>query len=142
MTASPVDGPKESRTIPDTLYYDRDGNPIDLEEWARLREDPAYCRVAQTVIAGNNGETAVLTVWVGVDCTLSTAVLATAIAAGGRLNEVRQYDTETEALEGHKDVVTHIVNNLRPHGLPVVLDGVNERWDEFVNVGFRVPTGP
>jgi hypothetical protein len=132
MIVGPVDGPEESRMIPDTLYYDRDGNPIGLEEWARLREDPAYCRVAQTVIGFNNAETAVLTVWVGVDCTLSTAVLATAIVAGGRLNEVREYDTEAEAREGHKDVVKHIVDNLRPHGLPVVFDGVNERWDEFV----------
>jgi hypothetical protein len=117
--------------IEDTLYYDRDGNPIELEEWDRLRDDPAYCRVAQTVIGCNNTERAVLTVWLGVDCNLSTAVLATAIAANGRLDEVREYDTQADALKGHAEVVEGIVKNLRPQGLPAVFDGVDERWDEF-----------
>lgn len=128
--------------IPDAPYYDRDGNPIDLEEWARRREDPAYCRVAQTVIGCNNAERAVLTVWVGVDRDLGTAVFGTAIVADGRLDEVRQYDTEADALMGHQDVVTHLVNNLRPHGVPAVFDGVDERWDEFVRATLPRVTTP
>lgn len=124
--------------IPDTLYYDRAGNPIGLEEWASLREDPTYCRVEQTVIKCQDTERAVLTVWKGVDSTLSGAILSTAIFADGHLTEVWDYETETDALDGHYDIVWHLVYDLRPYARTII-DGVDERWDEFVRAGPFVP---
>lgn len=45
------------------LFYDREGRPITLEEWAGLLRDQTYKRVAES----NVGDLWVSTVWVGID---------------------------------------------------------------------------
>lgn len=44
-------------------YYDRQGNPMTLEQWAKTFEDPNSKRVAETTI----GDWWVSTVWLGLD---------------------------------------------------------------------------
>src|SRR5262245_17445389 len=45
------------------MHWDRQGNPLDLMEWARLMEDPEYRRIADTTI----GDYWISTVWLGID---------------------------------------------------------------------------
>lgn len=46
-----------------TTFYNHDGEPITLAEWAMLVEIPGYSRIASTVL----GDVWVSTVWLGID---------------------------------------------------------------------------
>jgi hypothetical protein len=48
-------------------YYDKDGNPISLMEWARLFEDWEYKSVGNDTVTNDRGEHHVSTVWLGAD---------------------------------------------------------------------------
>ena len=112
-------------------YVDLEGGSIGLEEWGRLRDDERYWRVAQTVITCARGnETAILTCWHGI---VGYPLITTAIFMGGWADEVRQYGTLSEALEGHQDVVKHRLGNEQNHGPATTTEGVDSRWYDFVN---------
>lgn len=98
------------------LYYDRQGQPITLHEWAAKMNDDAYKRVAITECAG----VMVSTVWLGLDHSFGstgppvifeTMVFASenapeALAASD--GEEWRYATEAEAMEGHRAVVARL----------------------------------
>lgn len=88
-------------------YYDRQGNPLTFEEWAKsfeTRRDQQ--RVASTVLP--NGRW-VSTVWLGLNhrygagppLIFETMVFAKDKAASGELDR-ECYSTEVEALAGHE----------------------------------------
>lgn len=94
------------------LYYDRDGNVINLAQWGMLRASDNYHRVAETQV----GPYWVSTVWLGIDHNFTSAgdppiIFETMVFApnddslGGDLDCVR-YATEAQARQGHDEMVT------------------------------------
>ena len=86
-------------------YYDRDGQPIDMERWVRLMEDPGYKVIAKTVV----GDAEVSTVWLGLDHSFggSVPIIFETMIFGGALDENQwRYATEDEARQGHAEKVT------------------------------------
>jgi hypothetical protein len=108
-------------------FYDRDGNPIDLMEWARLIEDFRYKIVAQEHILTPSGTPVfVSTVWLGVDHAFRLSgrevpilIFETMVFMDlddrthmDDLDMVR-YSTEEQAIAGHNETVMRY----REHGL-------------------------
>ena len=93
-------------------YYDRQGNPLSLEEWTARLADEGYKRVAETQV----GPYWISTVWLGLDHSFAggpplifeTMVFATSpdVSGPGPDLECRRWSTEAEALAGHEEFAT------------------------------------
>lgn len=82
------------------LYYDRDGSPLDLMEWAE-KFTPDRQRVAKTTI----GEAEISTVWLGLDHSFSGGpplIFETMVFGGPLDQEQDRYTTEEKARAGHE----------------------------------------
>ena len=97
------------------MYYDREGKPMDgVLRWAKLLEDPAYKRVAETTV----GPYWVSTVWLGLDHSFlgygPPLIFETMVfhsADGSMLGDdeyMERYSTEEQALAGHEHIVEMI----------------------------------
>ena len=93
-------------------WYDRQGNPVSLIEWANLFHDPDYKIVKQDQV----GDYWISTVWLGLDHGLRLPgrrkeIFETLVfhrPPGKDLGDdvdCERYSTEDEALEGHEDMV-------------------------------------
>lgn len=85
-------------------YYDRDGRPLTLHEWAAGFEDPEYKRVDEDDVGGVR----VSTVWLGLDHGHGAGrplIFETMVFGGVGDGDVWRYATEAEALAGHVRVV-------------------------------------
>jgi hypothetical protein len=88
-------------------YYDRQGKPMDHDDWADKLRHAEYRRVASTVLA--NGML-VSTTWFGLDCgdnsgaplIFETNVYDSEDEERRSCVQCKQYSTEQEALAGHK----------------------------------------
>lgn len=114
-------------------YLDRDGRPVGLIEWDRLRSDPQYARLAQTVITDAGREVVILTTWFGINLHPGPLFDTIRIETGRRA-PLREYETEEAALAGHHEAVAEVIEAM---DRPAVEDGVNNRWDEFVRSSFQ-----
>ena len=90
-------------------WYDRQGNRITILDFGRLREDRAYCAVANDGLP--NGRV-VSTVWLGLDHNWSRKgpplIFETMVfpAPDDTLDwDRRRYSMEEEALAGHRAMV-------------------------------------
>ena len=94
------------------MYYDREGKPMDgVLRWAKLLEDPAYKRVAETTV----GKYWVSTVWLGLDHNFGFGgpplIFETMVfhsGDGSMLGDdeyMERYATEEQALAGHAHIV-------------------------------------
>lgn len=97
------------------LFYDRKGEPIlDVNEWARLNEDPDYHFVRRDLI----GDRWVITIWIGLDHLTGEAEKPHIFTSGvfvaqdrrdpgaiGQMLEEHSYATEEEAIAGHEKLV-------------------------------------
>jgi hypothetical protein len=103
-------------------YYDRQGNPLTMEEWVELldRRDPDYERVAETTV----GRLWVSTVWLGLDHNWSPPgehhiplIFETMIFPRWNRSDLYldRYATEAQALAGHEVAVAWA--RKRQHGL-------------------------
>lgn len=97
------------------VYFDLDGKPIGLMEWAALREDFAARTVAESTV----GKLTVRTMWLGLVLPDTCPPLfGTAIfgSDGHTIAEVTQWDTKEQALAGHPKIVavleTGVARNL------------------------------
>jgi hypothetical protein len=94
-----------------SAFYDRQGRPIELMEWARLRENPLNVVVARSAFGEDedNPDVLVSTVWLGVDHSWTgegpPIIFETMIFGGALDGEQRRYATEAQAHEGHGYVV-------------------------------------
>jgi hypothetical protein len=92
-------------TDPNT-YYDREGEPIAIEDYARLHADYAYKVVAKEDL-GSSGE--VSTVWLGIDHNFFGAgppLIFETMIFGGRYDEEQwRWSTLDEARAGHARIV-------------------------------------
>jgi hypothetical protein len=101
------------------LHYDREGNPIDLWEWARLHAIDEYRIVAQHWVRG----WLVSTVWLGINhnwcggtpIIFETMVFPPTDASGDDMMSecfMDRYATEAAALAGHDQVLTAVLDQL------------------------------
>jgi hypothetical protein len=88
--------------------YDRKGNPISIAEWMMLFHDRDYQVLAQTRV----GEVLVSTVWLGIDhgfgYTEWPVLFETIVFGPIDSGEEHRYETEGEALRGHRKIVREI----------------------------------
>jgi hypothetical protein len=89
-----------------SLYYDRGGQPISLDEWSKLMEDPEYRRIGLDEI----GPYRVSTVWLGLNHSWSSIVggpdipiIFETMVFGS--DEQERYATEPQARCGHARMV-------------------------------------
>lgn len=103
------------------MYFDRKGEPIELDEWVELLGQPEYKRVAGDII----GPYWVSTVWLGLDhgwgvgdvLIFETMVFGDDLKERGVFGQWR-YETEEEALRGHALIANRVreledVSNMR-----------------------------
>ncbi len=90
-------------------YYDRQGNPMDMMQWARLVGQDGYAVVEKTLV---RGRWEVSTVWIGLDHSFGHGpplIFETMVFdqnPGGRdEHDMRRYSTEEQARAGHAEVV-------------------------------------
>lgn len=88
-----------------SLYYDREGKPIDdLVEWGRLLGDLKY-RVVEAV---ESDGVRVSTVWLGIDHSHGEGpplIFETMIFGGPHDGYQERYSTEAEARAGHAEAL-------------------------------------
>lgn len=87
------------------MYYDRQGNLINRDEFARLFSDEKYKIVQRTEV----GETTTIsTVWLGIDHSLGSGdpmIFETMIFDPEGTNDCYRYATIEEAIAGHEDAL-------------------------------------
>lgn len=93
-----------------SLYYDRQGKPLQLRDWARLFEDVDERRVSHTTLPDGKW---VSTVWLGLDHSHGYGpplIFETMVFAEGEPHatviDSARYSTEEEARAGHAAMVT------------------------------------
>lgn len=86
-------------------YYDRQGRPLDMMDWALKLEDPTYRIVARDELC--DGEVIVSTIWLGFDHGYGgkRLLFETMVRRDNKWDEQHRYSTEDEAREGHRQVV-------------------------------------
>ncbi|MDP9404909.1 MAG: hypothetical protein M3P85_16685 [Actinomycetota bacterium] len=93
--------------LPEALWFDREGRPIDVAEMVRLSQDPGYRVVARDWVGGVE----VATVWLGFDHSFRSAepVIFETVVFGGRMDQYsRRYTTEEQAVAGHARVLASV----------------------------------
>src|SRR5262249_51135070 len=98
------------------VYYDRQGTPIPLMEWARLFEDDDYKMLARTDL---DDAITVSTIWLGIDHgSLGRVPLIFETMVFGPTwcdLDCWRYATEAQALEGHTAAVRETLQKLAEH---------------------------
>ena len=82
------------------MYFDYEGQPIDLMQWAEMTKDHKKRQIAETFI----GETRISTVWLGLDHGLSGGkplIFETMIFGGPCDQDQWRYGSRTLAESGH-----------------------------------------
>lgn len=94
-------------TVPEGLWFDREGNAIDVAQMSKLSRDHDYRVVARDFV----GAVEVATVWLGVDHSFggSDPIIFATFVFGGDLDEYqRRYNTEELARAGHVKVLATV----------------------------------
>jgi hypothetical protein len=86
------------------MYFDRNGQPMTEEEWARAFEDIEMRRVLETAL--HDGKR-ISTVWLGLDHGLGARplIFETMVFEGEHSLDCERYATEAEARAGHEAMV-------------------------------------
>lgn len=87
-------------------YYDRAGQEIDGDTWARILQPEN-----QQVAADKIGNVTVSTVWLGLNHRFGEGpplIFETLVFEGPLDGEMERYSTEAEALEGHAQMVNRV----------------------------------
>jgi len=100
-----------------TLYYDMDGSPLTLEEWARLFDDTDRRRIGLDHI----GVATISTVWIGLDMGVGR-IFETLVTGGDYDGYERRYRTMDEAAAGHGEMV-ELVQRASTLGLRPYVEG-------------------
>ena len=92
----------------DSIYYDWDGHPIALRQWAELMEANLDRHVADDMV----GDVRVSTVWLGLNHNWSgqgpPLIFETMVFGGVHDEEQWRYPSHHAALAGHDQVVTMV----------------------------------
>jgi hypothetical protein len=100
-------------------FFDRDGKPITVLDWAALRSDPAYCRVGYWE---GEGGAWIYTFWLGLDISFgvggeATAIFDTHVSAFGNqpyADSNCPSDTLERAQCVHQRVVEYVTQGITP----------------------------
>lgn len=96
---------------PSALFYDRDGQPTDHDDWARAFEDQAGRQIGRDQV----GDALVSTVWLGLNHNRAVGpplIFETLIFGGPSDGDMWRYSTEEEALEGHRQAVAFLAEKV------------------------------
>jgi hypothetical protein len=92
------------------MYYDKQGNKIDINDWGRLLGNDSYRKVAFDSV----GNVTVSTVWLGLDHNFygegEKLIFETLVFGGEDDGYMERYSTLEEAKKGHKRIVKNISN--------------------------------
>lgn len=108
--------PKIKKSLP-LHYYDRQGNPISMKEWAKKFNDRTYQRVIETVLSDGKW---VSTVWLGLNHNYgdSPSLIFETMVFPSKKNfgdlDCQRYSSKEEALVGHKAMVKKWQKEIRP----------------------------
>jgi len=99
-------------------FFDRDGEPMSLRQWAIKQEDDEYSHLAYDVV----GEFAVSTVWVGISTNpminlpFETAIFDRDITKDypGKVLQNYRWSSEPQAMIQHRAVVKNIRDGWDP----------------------------
>lgn len=135
-------------------WLDRKGNPITIQEFGRLREDPRYHRIGHDFVGGAGTEAdhvaAVSTVWLGLDHSWleqGPPLIFETMIFGGLLADTQwRYSTEEQALEGHRkavvlaDQAVRDADRLRSSGIieqasKTIVEAYEELHDRYEDLG-------
>jgi len=101
-------------------YYDRQGKPLTLFQWAALVEDVEYKRVAYDELVGPEGLIRISTIWLGLDYSFDyrsehIPIIFETMIFGWDFNELEcwRYPTEEAALAGHDQIVAYVKDHTR-----------------------------
>jgi hypothetical protein len=99
-------------------FFDKSGNPINLEEWAQKRRDPSYCCVGYWE---GEGAAWIYTFWFGLDISFGNgampAIFDTHVSAFGNQPHLEwncPTDTDERALALHQRVVRYVERGITP----------------------------
>lgn len=100
-------------------FFDRDGRPITLPQWAVLRSDPGYCCVGYWE---GEGDAWIYTFWLGLDVSFGTgaemaAIFQTHVSAfGGQpyVDWISPSDSLERAEALHRRVVDYVERGMTP----------------------------
>jgi len=106
-------------------YFDKEGNPLELMEWARMFETEearaSYKRVAETTLP--NGRW-VSTVWLGIDHSFGSGpplIFETMVFSSKKdMNDLDcdRYSTEAQAKQGHERMCAKwLAESVDPEGI-------------------------
>jgi hypothetical protein len=86
-------------------YYDKSGEPIDMDAWGKLHSDADY----RVVGSDHFGGVQISTVWLGLDHGFNDdaqPVIFETMIFGGDFDEYQErYTTEARALAGHREAL-------------------------------------
>lgn len=89
-------------------YYDRDGSPMTMEQWATALDNKEKKRVAKTKLGLVTGST----IWLGIDHSwgygLRPLIFETMVFGGPHDQWMARHSTEQDAITGHKSVVARL----------------------------------
>lgn len=91
-------------------FYNRDGDPIGMDEWMLLRrgENEGYWRVGESEADGVR----VSTVWLGMDHQWGDGpplIFETMVFEGPHDEQMWRWSTEMEALAGHAEIASAVL---------------------------------
>ena len=96
-------------------WFDRQGNPITLEQWGIHHEDYDYIVVEKTPMMYHNEPVEVSTVWLGLNHNWREGppiIFETMVFGGPNDGDCFRYSTEKEARDGHAVAVHELVNRM------------------------------
>jgi|SRR5882672_2199038 len=96
-------------------FYDRTGKPVDVVQWGELRKRDGYLRIGFDKLESGF---IVSTVWIGIDMGLGITpgprgLFESAVFDGATMRWSQKYDTEQEALRGHRHLVIKWLTKLK-----------------------------
>jgi hypothetical protein len=128
------------------MYFDRQGNPVEFDEWTALYENG----IPQVALA-EVGDVNVVTYWLGIDMSFGIIdgpplIFETTVFGGPLDQQQWRYTTEEAALAGHDEVVKAVRSAEATPGVlntDEVLDDVDIKQfkERFMGIG-RVLSGP
>ena len=125
------------------LYYDRQGNPIDLLQWTELFKDKEYRVVSQQYLDPN---LLVSTVWLGLNHSFTgevpeifeTMVFGNKDQNGFRVDlDMERYATEAEAIAGHRRFMVKYTQYLKDNKKSLwksILTGISSRAKKWLSI--------
>jgi len=98
------------------MFFDHDGQPMSIDEWAHAYEDYASRVLARTQV----GEAMVITVWLGFDEDYDNdgapLIFGSIIKLDGKYSDAIRTSTQEQANAAHVELVERVQRRMREQG--------------------------